>query len=255
MRISGMKALAADSVLNGCIEAVVTPKLGSQIEYRRGDDKYFRITIDPPSEGGIAYWLHFNGEVTREFSQTVIFEATDECPGHKPMRLTIWGPAQFGDILRPPSQDGTIVPAALITGKVAIYARAHDRLLGLPFPPSIYLVNSFELPPGSVLSAPADEPNSAWIGTAIVDTNTAGLSIQAESSSHSITLRQAGASGGSRQSDPLIDLGSYAQYLTDPNIIKIQFLIAAFFVLFQVGFKIMSVFDKYLFRPPQNGDT
>jgi hypothetical protein len=246
LRIAGMKALTAGDALTGCADAVITPGIGSQIEYRRRDNQYFRITVDPPSPGRLAFLLRAKDAEPRPFSQSVIFEASDTCPGMKPTQLPIWGPARFGDVLRPPNQEGRSVPAALISGKLSIYARAHDRLIGLSFPSSIYLVNSFELPSGSVLSAPGNDASSAWIGIADVENGKPGFTIQAESTARTITLRGAGTIIGPRQTDERIELGSYAQFLTDPNIIKIQSLLGAFLLLFQTGWRIIAFINTYI---------
>jgi hypothetical protein len=174
-RVAGMKALTGDESLNGCIDAIVTPQAGARVEYRRGDDKYFRIKVEGPSSGGPAFLLRTTSAEPRELFQSVVFEAADDCAGDLPNRLPIWGPAQFGDILRPPGIKGGITPGMLYDGKLSVYARAHDHLIGISFPPSIYLVNSFELPTGSVISASGFDPNSTWIGSIRIEKPTPGF--------------------------------------------------------------------------------
>ena len=63
----------------------------------------------------------------------------------------------------------------------------------------------------------------------------------------SLTLRAAGATFGPRQSDPPIEIGSYAQYLKDPKIVQIQFLVGAFLALFSILGRISSVLNAYIF--------
>jgi hypothetical protein len=245
-RVAGMKALTREENLNGCVDAIITPQAGARVEYRRGDKNYFRIRIDGPSNGGPAFLLRTTSAEARELTQSVVFEASDDC-GDSPNRLPVWGPAQFGDILRPPGINGSITPGILYDGKLSVYARAHDRLIGISFPPSIYLVNSFELPTGSVLSAPIFDASSTWIGSVSVEKTTSGFKVQAEGQARQIVLRTAGTVGGPRDSGEPVDLGNYAQFLNDPNIVRIQFLVTAFLVLANFSVRLLSFLDSSLF--------
>jgi hypothetical protein len=257
LRITSMKALGPAALSANCIDGVVSPTIGARIEYRRGDTGYFRITIDPPRSGGPGFTFREKGAQPATFSQSVIFVESDTCGGNEPSRLPIWGPTQFGDYLRPPPNDGTIVPWALISGKVSVYARAHDRLIGLSFPPSIYLVTAFDLPPGSVLPAANQDDegtDGSWTGTARADKEGAGFTVYAESEARSIVLRAAGTAVGPHDPGQLIDLGHYAQFLTDPNIIQIQFLCGAFLILINVFGRIMGFIDSKVFGADKSSD-
>ena len=60
MRIVGMRASALDGSINACVDAVVTPAAGARVEYRRGDENFFTVTIDPGANvfTGAARWLN-----------------------------------------------------------------------------------------------------------------------------------------------------------------------------------------------------
>lgn len=276
IRIAGMRAEGGGSLHGRCVDAVVTPARGASVEYRRGDDKYYRIGIRPATGSQTAFSLRESGAERREVRDGVVFRVVaddDQCSSDDaPSRLPIWGPAQFGDVQRTPGDDGRIAPGALIDGTLSVFGRAHDRLLGLRFPSSIYLVNSFDLPPWSVLSARGDEggrdpgPNSgdaqaastrgrpgaaetaAWTGSVGVEEDTLGFAVHASSQARQIMLHAAGLNASQAGGNQAIDLGNYAQFLNDPNIIQIQFLGGAFLFLFQSLSWIMSFVDAYLFK-------
>jgi hypothetical protein len=44
-----------------------------------------------------------------------------------------------------------------------------------------------------------------------------------------------------------VDLGNYAQFLNDPNIVKIQFLVTAFLVIANFSIRILAFLDANLF--------
>ncbi|HZM89976.1 MAG TPA: hypothetical protein VFF31_25880, partial [Blastocatellia bacterium] len=64
-----------------------------------------------------------------------------------------------------------------------------------------------------------------------------------------VALRVTGTTVGPREIDQPLELASYAQFLNDPNIIKIQFLVTAFLVLFRLLQAIMAQLDATFFGP------
>jgi hypothetical protein len=248
--VSGMSADSLDEKdkLHGCIDAILTPAKDAKIEYRRGDDDFFRIIIDPPKPGELSLILRekSKGYAARSLTGSVVLTAKDDCDGDAPKRLPIWGPAKFGEEVKPAGASGEIVPGMLLNGTIEVYAHAHERLIGIPFPASVYSVVTFDLPPGSVLSSgplEASQDEGTWTGVAIVSSDGTGFDVEATSNTSSVMLTSSRTFGKSKTS-LAIDLGHYAQFMNDPNILWIQLLGGAFVVLMQSVLSIVSFFTE-----------
>lgn len=235
--VGGMLADSQDGTLTGCVEGTIIPSSGATIEYRRGDTGFFRIVLDPPDNQGSSASLTYQDSKTEVPPKTtkgsVIFIKSDKCPGKVPSRLPIWGPGEFGEVVRPADQSGVTKPGLLVRATLEIFAHSQERLLGIPFPSSVYSVSSFEVPAGAVLTSPKDsEQTSIWTGVAIVASESQGFSILASIRAHYITVYGPLPTGGDRASPRRIEVDDYAQFLKDPNIIQLQFLVAAFLFFF-----------------------
>jgi hypothetical protein len=228
----------------------LTPVKNAQIEYRRGDDDFFAIRVRPPAprEVALTLWEKPKGG-RRSITGDVVLTATRDCSGTAPKRLPIWGPAEFGEEVKPAGPSGEIVPGMLRNGTIEVYAIAHQELIGLSFPASVYSVMTFNLPPGSVLRSAASTSDekagdeATWIGTAIVSSGKTGIEIEATSNTPSITLKSSrtfGRNDASRQ----IDLNQYAQFTKDPNILWVQFLGGAFLVCMRLVLSIVGFFTE-----------
>ena len=226
--VSGMSAVSLDDKnnLDGCIDAILTPAKNARVEYRRGDDEFFRIIIDPKEPGGVSLALWEKG-VARSITGSVVLTAKRDCGGGTPKRLPIWGPAEFGEEVRPAGPSGEIVPGMLLNGTIEVYAIAHQRLIGLSFPASVYSVMTFDLPPGFVLRSAASssdekaEDEATWTGTAIVSSGKTGFDVEATSNTPSVTLKSSRTFGRTDTTSRQIDLGHYAQFIKDPNVLWI----------------------------------
>ena len=224
-RANGMRAVSIEGSLDDCIDAFVLPKKGARVEYRRGDDGYFRITIDPSRPGDPAASLRSlkKDNPIPPPSGSLILTASLACPGSPPVRLPIWGIASFGEEPRPVGPSGEIAPGIMIEAKLSVFARSHARLLGIGFPSVVYPVTSFELPAGSVLGFPGPIDDASglpeWNGLAFLDKQKRGFQIEATTRSPQVRLRSPGerAVDGREQ----LDLAKYAQFLSDPNVIEI----------------------------------
>jgi hypothetical protein len=213
-----------------CVELAVTPPRGATVEYRRGGQNYFTISVQAK---GAQVVLQASGKPDKRLSGDVVFSSAG-CAGPGPPSLPLWGPARFGDALRPPGED-VAIPGAMLDGTVSVFARAHERLIGIPFPRLIYKVNTFEIPPGAVLADAPDtteDENVAWVGQVRVEGDRAGFMVWASSSVRRVSLRPPGLPASEAESEGLVDLGSYAQYLNDPNIIELQFFAGLVLLLF-----------------------
>jgi hypothetical protein len=233
-RISGMRGTSVDGRFSACVDAMITPKAGARMSYRRGDEKYYQITIDAPESGAETLTIRDRGKPASVLRGNVIFAAAEECSGSVPKRLPVWGPAEFGEEVRPANVFGIIVPGSLIEGTIEVFAHAQDRLLGLSFPSVVYSVTTFNVPPGSVLTTPdgvSDE--TTWTGFVRLPQEGFGVEVQASSNTRAVTIRSTRAFSDSASSSRRIDLGQFAQVLNDPNIIQLQFFVGALMLLIQ----------------------
>jgi hypothetical protein len=135
-----------------CVDGLVEPKPGVWVEYRRGGPKQLLIKITPPDPDGVAATIPgtktpLNGEIHLTLDPK-------SCPkGEAPTRLPIFGPAVFGHQPEPATASGQ-PPGALLKGEIEVYALAsRDLVLGMTFPSLVYLLSSFDLPPGATVCA------------------------------------------------------------------------------------------------------
>jgi hypothetical protein len=257
MHIVGMKAASVDGAINHCLDAIVTPTLGTRVEYRRGDDDTFVITLDPAEPNAISASLPEGTSAAklRELKGSVVFTASKACGDTTPKRLPIWGLAEFGEEMHPPGLTGDIAPGLLTEGTLSVYGHAHDRLLGFKFPSIVYLVTSFDLPAGAVLAA--KEPDgrlsaSPWTGIARVLSDETGFDVAATTEARTVSMTSARIEGDGRESAQRVDLGDFSQFMNDPNLIQIQVLGGIFLFLLQ-GFAGMSGFFARHWRQKENG--
>jgi hypothetical protein len=130
----------------------------------------------------------------------------------------------------------------LTEGTIAVYAHAHERLFGIKFPATIYSVMSFELPAGAVLSSgDSGSDRSAWTGTATTDDS--GFEIRTSSNTHAVQLRSTRVLNSTQTTSRTIDLGDYAQFLSDPNIVQVQFVTGAFMFIVQMILSVLAFFE------------
>lgn len=244
-RVAGMRGASVDGRVAGCIDGVLVPAPGARVEYRRGEDDFFRITVDPPAAGTRALTLRDKGKNFSpiDLSSSLVIAADEGCAGKAPQRLPIWGLAEFGEEQRPASTSGDLVPGLLLEGTVSVFAHAHDRLLGIRFPATVYPVNTFDVPAGSVLLSgdPADD-DALWTGTATASSER-GFSVKASSNAQSVQLRSVRGLNTPAGDGRTIDLGKYSQFLSDPNIVQVQFVVGAFVFLLQSLLSILGFFD------------
>jgi hypothetical protein len=236
IHISGMKGASLDGLISGCVDAVLTPTVGTRVEYRRGNADQFSITLDPAEGNAVAAYLHNgNSAKNRSVSGSLVFSIAKACGETTPIRLPIWGPTEFGEVMHPPDASGEMAPGLLTQGTLSIYGRAHERLLGLKFPALVYLVTSFDLPAGSVLSNKGNDGKlgeSPWTGVARVIDDESGFDIAASTDARTVSVTSAGVSDGA-QAGQRIELGDYSQFMNDPNVIQIQVLGGIFLFLLQ----------------------
>jgi hypothetical protein len=249
---NGMRAVAIDGGFDACVDALIVPRTGARIEYRHGDNGFFRITLDPPASGGPAASIRDLGQgaPTVAPAGSLILSATSDCSGAPPLRLPIWGAASFGEETRPVGPSGEIAPGVMIEAKLSVFARSHARLLGVGFPAVVYPVTSFELPAGSVLELPETARQAGdidmWTGLAFVDKQKAAFQIEATTRTHEVILKSPRALALSAHGSERLDLGKYAQFLSDPNVIQIQVVVGVFLFLAQSMLSIVGFFGRHV---------
>ena len=222
-RVTGMRLGGRDGA---CRDGVVTPRAGSRVEYRRGGPDYFHITVNPAGGETEAVELIEPGAAEgTPMRGSVVFSA-EGCPGTPAAIYPVAGPAQFGEPARSVDGTGRITPGALGSGAVSVFARSHARLLGFTFPRLIYRVTSFDLPPGSRLSTleqGVGAEDTTWLGSLRVGASQDGFTVEASTSARRLRLDLSGAASPDNAGN-LVDLGSYPQFLNDPNLIVLQFI-------------------------------
>ena len=153
-----------------------------------------------------------------------------KCKGKIPTQLPIWGAARFGDQTHPPGLNGDLVPSFLSQGTVTVFARAHENLLGIKFPSLVYKVNSFDIPPGAVVSTEnKNESSAVWRGNLQTSKDSIGFTVHATARPEQMIISIPGDPVLNEKA--LIDLGSYPQFLQDPNLITIQVIAGVFVFL------------------------
>jgi hypothetical protein len=249
LHIFGMKGASFDGSLTGCVDAVVTPAVGTRVEYRRGSDEQFSITLDAADGKAVTAYLRGSGK-NRSLSGSLVFSSAKLCGDAAPKRLPIWGPTEFGEEMHPPDASGEMAPGLLTQGTLSIYGRAHERLLGFRFPALVYLVTSFDLPAGSVLSSRNAEgklSDSPWTGVARVVEDETGFDIAASTDARTVSVASAGVSDG-KSAGQRIELGDYSQFMNDPNVIQIQVVGGIFLFLLQGLSGFSGLINQHLWR-------
>lgn len=236
IRIFGMKGVALDGSLNSCVDAILSPRVGSRIEYRRGDESRFSITLDG-QDGGAAGTLHERATGrARELKGSVVFAVSPACGEEVPTRLPVWGPLVIGEELRPAGPTGEMAPGLMTSGSLYVYGRSHDRLLGMKFPSLLYLVSSTELPAGSVLSVQDRSGELAatiWTGVARILESEPGFDLAVSSDARNVTIASRSLNGPDRVAER-VDLGEFSQLMNDPNVIQLQIMAGVLFFMLQI---------------------
>jgi hypothetical protein len=259
--------MSASSLNEGkhCVDGLVAPKAGAWLVYRRGGPKELSILIDPPADGGVTATIPGDKGAALSMTGGVQLVLDKSCVGDPPTRLPILGPAVFGHQLEL-SKAGGLPPGLLLKGVVDVYALAAQ--LNLPFidsPSSVYLLSSFELPPGSVIcgdvakdrapesksadchglgdQARVDDSLRIWSGVATPAVFNNGFDIAATATAPGLILESTLTFG---RDAPVkrVDLGAQDQFRKDPNILWVQFRIGALLLIWQAALSVVGFFTE-----------
>jgi hypothetical protein len=243
-RVSGMIAQTLDGKLNACSDAIVTPGNNVKVQYRRESEEFFRIIVGPAPLGEDTLTMREASDTAaKSLRDTVVFTANKECMGTSPRRLPIWGPAEFGEQLRPAGPSGEMGSGMMLGGTLEVYAHAQDRLFGFAFPSSVYSVMAFKLPPGAVLASDAPSADqSTWTGVAAISKDGTGFKVAATSNTPDVVLKSSRSFGPS--ASRRIDLGNFSQILHDPNVVSVQLFGGIFILLLQSVLSIVRFFTE-----------
>jgi hypothetical protein len=252
MRIFGMRGVALDGSLNACVDGILSLHPGTRVEYRRGDESRYSITIDPQDGGTAGMFSERATGRSRELKGSVVFAAASTCGEESPTRLPVWGPLVIGEEMRPAGPTGELAPGLMTSGTLYVYGRSHERLLGLKFPSLVYLASTTELPAGSVLSVQDDQGNLAetgWTGIARILESEPGFDLAVSSDTRRVTIASRSLNGPGSAAER-IDLGEFSQLLNDPNVIQLQILAGVFFFLLQIVGSTLSFVAMLRFGRP-----
>jgi len=223
-RAGGMRGRTEDG-MDLCVDGFVQPADGSQVEYRGSSKAALRIIIDPSRDGKAASLIPASGGAARVISSSFVLVADPTCLGNVPDTLPVWGAVKVGDAVRPTGVAGESVPGLLLSGEVVVFARAHERFLGFRFPALVYRVTSFTLPPASSIKGYwPDGEEAAWRGVARFGKEGSALQIMLAGQPSGMEILAPGDAGAFAAGR--IEMGSYAEFLKDPNLITIQAVFA-----------------------------
>lgn len=226
--------LADEASLEGlCLSGMLEPRLDETVEYIRQAEGALIIALQ---RGGVtATGLSFNGPTS--------LVADPDCAGTPPALLPVWGPGQVGDTFTVRS-DG--FGPILLSGSLEVFGRTiHLGWFGRGG--AVYSASSqpMTIPPGGWIwtdgdkAAPgADVPPEEAALFGYVDAKVdQGLSIRVTTES---PLLQIIAPGG-RLEPGRIEVGLFAQALNDPNILRAQFALLIFLLLFPIMIDLVAL--------------
>jgi hypothetical protein len=232
-RAGGMRARTEDG-MDFCVDGFVQPASGSRVEYRASSKASLRIIIDPSRDGHAVRLIPASRGATRDISSSFVLIADPTCLGTPPDTLPIWGAAVVGDSVRPTGATGEPMPGLLLSGEVVVFARAHDRFLGIRLPALVYRVTSFTLPPASsVKGFASDREEAVWRGIARFGTEGGALQVMLAGEPSGMEISVPGDAGAFAVGK--IDMGSYAEFLKDPNLLTIQAVFAILLYLVKLA--------------------
>ncbi len=223
----GMRiGLADDASLEGlCASGTLTPQVDSVVEYIRQARSALIVTI---SAGGTL-------GTGATFAGMISLVADTTCPGKPPATLPVWGPGQVGDTFTVRSEG---IGPMLLSGTLEVFGRTID-LGWLGSGGALYAASSqpMTIPPGGWIwsngaergDAQVPPEESAFFGYVNSAADT-GLDVRLTTET---PLLQIIAPGG-RLEPSRVEIGLFAQALSDPNILRAQLSLLIFFLLFPI---------------------
>lgn len=226
--------LAEDARLEGqCLSGTIEPRIDGSVEYTRQADGPLIVTL---GAGGIVS----TGTVI-EGMASLVADAT--CRGTMPKMLPVWGPGQVGDTFTVRSEGfGPI----LLSGSLEVFGRTID-LGWFGQGGAVYSASDqpMTVPPGGWIWTDGDRADrtgapppeeAALFG--YVDTKAeSGLNVRVTTES---PLLQIIAPGGKLEPGR-IEIGLFAQALNDPNILRAQFALLIFLLLFPIMIDLVAL--------------
>lgn len=226
--------LADDTALEGqCLTGMVEPRLDGTVEYIRRTGSELIISL---SAGGIT-----SSGVSMDGPTSLVADET--CSEATPVLLPVWGPGQVGDTFTVRS-DG--FGPILLSGSLEVFGRTID-LGWFGQGGAVYSASSdpMTIPPGGWLwtdggdaAKGSDLPPEEAALFGYVDRQAEhGLNVRVTTES---PLLQIIAPGG-RLDPGRIEIGLFAQALNDPNILRAQFALLIFLLLFPIMIDLVAL--------------
>lgn len=226
--------LADEAALEGqCLAGMLEPRLDGTVEYIRQADGALIIVLQ---RGGVtASGISFNGPTS--------LVADPTCAGTPPSLLPVWGPGQVGDTFTVRS-DG--FGPILLSGSLEVFGRTiHLGWFGQGG--AVYSASSepMTVPPGGWIWTDGDNaalgadlpPEEAALFGYVDAKADQGLNVRVTTES---PLLQIIAPGG-RLEPGRIEIGMFAQALNDPNILRAQFALLIFLLLFPIMIDLVAL--------------
>jgi hypothetical protein len=247
--IVGRVKLHGEGIADGgrCVAGLVRPVRGASVVYTRlGKEEGIRVELLPPGQDDTAASAEFialnkddGAELLR--GPLVFAPAESECrdTGTAVARLPIHGLMQVGEELQAPARARALPPSLMHTGTLNVAANALTDPWDWVMRPTVYPVTSVTLPVGSRLEVPPEhrqDSRSFWWGFVQVPHDAPGLSVRAATEAASLVIYRPGEARSSR-----IEAGRLVQFLNDPNLARIQLILAGLVFLISVTAKIIEL--------------
>lgn len=240
-----------------CVSGLVRPVQHSTVGYTRiGEGRVF-IEVTPPGdrEDEVSLTLvgaasqNSTGATDGETKGYVTFvvptdkpekdakEDPTACPNAEPLvRLPIYGSLSLGEEQHAPSRPNPLEPSLLHSGSLEVSARA-IVLLGL-MRPTTYPVATISIPVGSRFEAkksPSEAP-AFWWGFVGVRKDQPALSVVTATEAPAFSIYRPGVS------EPVdVEVGVLAQVFNDPNLARIQVLLAVFLLILNLAISLFGI--------------
>ena len=234
-----------------CLEGLFTPDAGTQIIYERFNSDPIAVELrrdDGKPVGAFEITKGTVPEAIRKASWIRLAAKADDdgdkqsalsCPGTPNSRLPVYGLAEIGSEIRPPSFGEKPSYGTLLDGTLDILAHTID-LHALETAPRVYPASSVTIPAGSkIFVINPEDRQRPWVGFVMPDSSS-GLDVRLTTESKNIALVRPGAA-----QPEIISIGLFTQLTNDPTLVSAQLTVAFLFSIFQLLGSLASRIERH----------
>lgn len=224
--------LSDDAALEGqCLTGTIAPRIDGVVEYIRQADGPLIIALG--NGGVVSSGAAFDGLVS------LVRDA--DCPGKPAAMLPVWGPGQVGDTFTVRSEGfGPI----LLSGTLEVFGRTVD-LGWFGQGGAVYAASGqpMTVPPGGWIWTDGDAsgmalpPEEAALFGYVDAASEQGLNVRVTTESPMLQI----IAPGGRLEPGRIEIGLFAQALNDPNILRAQFALLIFLLVFPIMIDLVAL--------------